>query len=228
MKGCALPVLDSIIFDMDGLLIDTEIISYQLYSALLAPYGFTVSLHDYAETYSGKTEEKNVTTLLEHYPLPLSREECFARISAMEKEFLAKGVALKPGAKELLTYLKEHGYKIALASSSIADRAYGILDQHGIRGCFDAFVFGPDLPKGRGKPAPDIFLIACQKLDTTPARALVLEDSEAGIQAAHSARIPVLCVPDLHHPAPAYESMTAAILSSLHEVPGWLEAQNAQ
>ena len=50
MKGCALPVLDSIIFDMDGLLIDTEIISYQLYSALLAPYGFTVSLHDYAET----------------------------------------------------------------------------------------------------------------------------------------------------------------------------------
>ena len=128
-------MLDSIIFDMDGLLIDTEIISYQLYSALLAPYGFTVSLHDYAETYSGKTEEKNVTTLLEHYPLPLSREECFARISAMEKEFLAKGVALKPGAKELLTYLKEHGYKIALASSSIADRAYGILDQHGIRGC---------------------------------------------------------------------------------------------
>ena len=206
-------MLDSIIFDMDGLLIDTEIISYQLYSALLAPYGFTVSLHDYAETYSGKTEEKNVTTLLEHYPLPLSREECFARISAMEKEFLAKGVALKPGAKELLTYLKERGYKIALASSSIADRAYGILDQHGIRGCFDAFVFGPDLPKGRGKPA---------------ARALVLEDSEAGIQAAHSARIPVLCVPDLHHPAPAYESMTAAILSSLHEVPGWLKAQNAQ
>lgn len=141
-------MLDSIIFDMDGLLIDTEIISYQLYSALLAPYGFTVSLHDYAEAYSGKTEEKNVTTLLEHYPLPLSREECFARISAMEKEFLAKGVALKPGAKELLTYLKEHGYKIALASSSTADRAYGILDQHGIRGCFDAFVFGPDLPQG--------------------------------------------------------------------------------
>ena len=102
------------------------------------------------------------------------------------------------------------------------------LDQHGIRGCFDAFVFGPDLPKGRGKPAPDIFLIACQKLGTTPARALVLEDSEAGIQAAHSARIPVLCVPDPHHPAPAYESMTAAFLSSLHEVPVWLEAQNAQ
>ena len=76
-------MLDSIIFDMDGLLIDTEIISYQLYSALLAPYGFTVSLHDYAEAYSGKTEEKNVTTLLEHYPLPLSREECFARISAI-------------------------------------------------------------------------------------------------------------------------------------------------
>ena len=68
-------MLDSIIFDMDGLLIDTEIISYQLYSALLAPYGFTMSLHDYAETYSGKTEEKNVTTLLEHYPLPLSNPE---------------------------------------------------------------------------------------------------------------------------------------------------------
>ena len=63
-------MLDSIIFDMDGLLIDTEIISYQLYSALLAPYGFTVSLHDYAETYSGKTEEKNVTPFWNITPCP--------------------------------------------------------------------------------------------------------------------------------------------------------------
>ena len=92
-------MLDSIIFDMDGLLIDTEIISYQLYSALLAPYGFTVSLHDYAEAYSGKTEEKNVTTLLEHYPLPLSREECFARISAMKKSFWPRVLLSSPAQK---------------------------------------------------------------------------------------------------------------------------------
>ena len=221
-------MLDSIIFDLDGLLIDTEIISYKLYSALLAPYGFSMTLPEYAETYSGKTEEKNVSTLLEHYALPLSREECFTRIFAMEKEFLAKGVALKPGAKELLTYLKEHHYKIALASSSTADRAYGILDQHNIRSFFDAFVFGPDLPKGHGKPAPDIFLITCKKLNIAQDQALVLEDSEAGIQAAHAAHIPVLCVPDLHHPAPAYEAMTAAVLPSLHEVPAWLEQQNAR
>ncbi len=82
--------------------------------------------------------------------------------------------------------------------------------------------------KGRGY----LFVKVTDRVENTTCsnsiRALVLEDSEAGIQAAHSACIPVLCVPDLHHPAPAYESMTAAILSSLHEVPGWLETQNAQ
>ena len=218
-------MLDSIIFDMDGLLIDTEIISYQLYSALLAPYGFTVSLHDYAETYSGKTEEKNVTTLLEHYPLPLSREECFARISAMEKEFLAKGVALKPGAKELLTYLKEHGYKIALASSSIADRAYGILDQHGIRGCFDAFVFGPDLPKGRGKPAPDIFLKTLEKTGAAAEDSLVLEDSDAGVRAAVAAGIPVACVPDVARPSDETLRMATGVFDSLLRVMEWLKTR---
>ena len=153
-------------------------------------------------------------------------EDIFADNEAWEAEYVRRGISLKTGARELLAWLKERGCLISLASSSIESRAKTILDQNGVTGCFDFFTFGPEVKSG--KPAPDIFLIACQKLGTTLARALVLEDSEAGIQAAHSARIPVLCVPDLHHPAPAYESMTAAILSSLHEVPGWLEAQNAQ
>lgn len=147
----------------------------------------------------------------------------------MEKEFLAKGVALKPGAKELLTYLKEHGYKIALASSSTADRAYGILDQHGIRGCFDAFVFGPD-PAPRAAASPRRISSSLPARSWAPPRRghLVLEDSEAGTRPLTPPASRSSACPDLHHPAPAYESMTAAILSSLHEVPGWLETQNAQ
>lgn len=81
---------------------------------------------------------------------------------------------------------------------------------------FDDFVFGSE--GKRGKPYPDIFLKACEKLNVKPDEAVVLEDSEAGIQAASDVHIPVICIPDLKYPSDDYTSKPAAVLESLNDV----------
>ena len=211
----------AIIFDLDGLLIDSEIISYNLYADLLRKYQFRFSLERYARQYSGKNEVTNMQNLIFTYHLPITLEQGLSYVSALEKEYFAKGVPLKPGARELLRFLKHSKVKILLASSSTRERALSVLAQHGIADDFDAMVFGPEIECG--KPAPDIFIKAREKSGEAGADCLVLEDSEAGIRAAYAAGIDVICIPDMKRPDGAFLSVAAAVLPSLLDVPAWLE-----
>lgn len=214
-------MIKAVIFDLDGLLIDSEIISYKLYQELLKPYGYEFSINDYAENYSGKPAVVNMNAIIKRFNLSLNIETGLNKVELMEKEFLADGVNLKAGAKELLEYLKTNQYKIAMASSSLKERALDILDKHHIQDYFDMFVFGYEVEKG--KPNPDIFLKACEKLGESPEDCLVLEDSEAGIQAAYSANVPVICIPDMKKPNQTYEEMLVLSLDSLYDVISYLE-----
>lgn len=211
----------AVIFDLDGLLIDSEIISYNLYADLLRRYRLPFSLDTYARLYSGKNGLTNMQTLIYTYHLPLTVEDGLAFVDAREKEYLTKGVALKSGAKELLHFLKSRKVKILLASSSTRQRALDILNQHGIAEFFDAMVFGPEIE--RGKPFPDIFIKAQEKSGEAAADCLVLEDSEAGIRAACGAGIDVICIPDMKKPDEPFLRAAAAVLPSLLDVPMWLE-----
>lgn len=213
--------MNAIIFDLDGLMIDSEVISYQLYQDLLKQYGYSFSVEDYAQNYSGKTGVGNMKGLIERFQLPISMEEGLEFAASREKMYFQKGVALKPGVREMLDYLKENQCKAVLATSSTKDRALGVLKQHGIAESFEEMVFGPEVE--RGKPNPDIFLKACEKVKESPENCLVLEDSEAGIQAAFSAHIPVICVPDMKKPGSNYEKMAQAVLPSLLEVIEYLK-----
>lgn len=213
--------IQTVIFDLDGLLIDSEIISYRLYQDLLKPYGYGFPVADYAQNYSGKTARKNMDAVIRRFSLPISMEQGLEFVFAQEKVYLAQGVPLKPGAEDLLHYLKQHGYQTALATSSIRGRALDILSGHGVDVLFDHAVFGPEVV--HGKPSPDIFLKACEKAGTAPEDCLVLEDSEAGILAASAAHIPVICIPDMNKPSVSAASLTAAVLPSLHEVIPYLE-----
>lgn len=214
---------NTIIFDLDGLLIDSEIISYQLYCDLTAIYGHTFSMEQYIHDYSGRTGVQNMQLLIETCRLPISLEEGLTFAEKKEREYLEKGVNLKPGAAELLSYLKKNQYQILLASSSTRERAQGVLSRNGIAAFFDHMVFGVEV--NRGKPYPDIFQKACEYAKEPPENCLVLEDSESGIQAAHAAGIDVICIPDMKEPGPEFENMSAAKLSSLLDVIGWLEKQ---
>ena len=209
-------MIKAVIFDFDGLMVETETVSFKVYRKILANYGIDYQLDTYVQDYSGHPETENVANLINTYNLPLSYDQLFALVITTEKELLSSGVDLKPGLKELLIYLKNNNYKIAIASSSLTDRAMKILDQHGINGYFDAFVFAEDITNG--KPDPEIFLKAAEKLEVSPSDCLVLEDSEAGIEAADSASMKVICIPDMKTPGPLFIRKIEAILYCLAEV----------
>ena len=144
-------------------------------------------------------------------------EEVIQKVHAyMADLFETKGVPIKPGLIELLKYLKENNYKTIVATSSNRHRVDVILENAKIASYFDDSICGDEVSKG--KPNPEVFLKSCEKLGVSPNEALVLEDSEAGIQAAHSADIRVICIPDMKYPEKEYAEMTYDIADSLNDV----------
>ena len=112
----------AVIFDLDGLLIDSEVISHRLYDELLHRYGKSVTVAEYARDYSGKTGVANMTNVIARYNLPITVEEGLTWEVAREKELL-QDVQLKPGAAALLSWLKTEGVAVVLATSSVRERA---------------------------------------------------------------------------------------------------------
>ena len=215
--------MEAVIFDLDGLLADTEIISLKVYQELLRDFGISFTEETYSRDYSGHREEENVQRFLDTYDLPWNFDQTLDKVYELEAQILAKGVNLKKGAKNLLTYLQKEGIPIALATSSVESRAKMILDSNGILSLFDHLVFAKDVK--RSKPYPDIFLKACSELNVLPENCLVLEDSEAGIEAASRARIPVICIPDLKIPAQSFLNKTEQVFQDLDAVRDYLESK---
>ena len=116
-------MLRSAIFDLDGLLIDSETVAYHVDRDILRYYGHDFTLAHYAEKYSGRTILRNMTDFVEEYALPITVEEGIRQYEEWEAEYVRRGIPLKTGARELLDYLKEQGCLISLASSSIEERA---------------------------------------------------------------------------------------------------------
>ena len=215
--------MDAVIFDLDGLLADTEIISLKVYQELLKDFGIPFTEETYSREYSGHREEENVQRFLDTYDLPWNFDQTLEKVYELEARILDKGVNLKKGAKNLLAFLKREGIPLALATSSVESRARMILDSNGILSLFDHLVFAKDVK--RSKPYPDIFLKACSDLNVLPENCLVLEDSEAGIAAAYRAGIPVICIPDLKMPAQSFLNKTEQVFQDLDAVRDYLESR---
>ena len=215
--------MDAVIFDLDGLLADTEIISLKVYQELLKDSGIPFTEETYSREYSGHREEENVQRFLATYDLPWNFDQTLEKVYELEARILAKGVNLKKGAKNLLAFLQREGIPITLATSSVESRARMILDSNDILSLFDHLVFAKDVK--RSKPYPDIFLKACRDLNVLPENCLVLEDSEAGIEAAYRAGIPVICIPDLKIPAQSFLNKTEQVFQDLDAVRDYLESK---
>ena len=215
--------MDAVIFDLDGLLADTEIISLKVYQELLKDFGIPFTEETYSREYSGHREEENVQRFLDTYDLPWNFDQTLEKVYELEARILVKGVNFKKGAKNLLAFLQREGIPIALATSSVESRARMILDSNGILSLFDHLVFAKDVK--RSKPYPDIFLKACSDLNVLPENCLVLEDSEAGIEAASRAGIPVICIPDLKIPAQSFLNKTEQVFQDLDAVRDYLESK---
>lgn len=207
-------MVNTVIFDLDGLLVDSELMTYEFYKRVVSENGYNFSLKEYTDTYCGRTAVRNMTELISNYNLPFNVDEGMVLTRRAEKEYLTtNGVPLKKGAKELLDFLKSNGYGIYLASSSGKERAYMILEKNGIKEYFDDGVFGDEIE--HSKPSPDVFLKAMEKARKSTKECLVLEDSEAGIHAAYAAGIPVICIPDLKQPSEESKKMAKFVLPSL-------------
>ena len=215
--------MEAVLFDLDGLLADTEIISLKVYQELLKDFGIPFTEETYSREYSGHREEENVQRFLDTYDLPWNFDQTLEKVYELEARILAKGVNLKKGAKNLLAFLQREGIPIALTTSSVESRARIILDSNGILSLFDHLVFAKDVK--RSKPYPDIFLKACSDLNVLPENCLVLEDSEAGIEAAYRAGIPVICIPDLKIPAQSFLNKTEQVFQDLDAVRDYLESR---
>ncbi len=216
-------MIKAVIFDLDGLLIDSEPIAYGILQDMVKPYGGFITLDDYCDNYLGRTVKTAMHTIAVDYNIPTDEEENFKTYLSMEKERTEKGIPLKTGGKELLKFLKENGYKTIVASSSVRERAEKILMHHDVLKFFDDLVFGYEVKNS--KPAPDIFLKACEKLGVEPEEAIVLEDSPSGIQSGFSANIPVICIPDLKSPQEEILIKATYVFESLFDVIDFLKEQ---
>jgi len=213
----------AVIFDMDGLMIDSERVTYNEYVKKLAQLGH----HDFTEELYrnclGKNKQGICQVFIDHYGQDFPMDEVWDDVHVWIDESLRQYVPKKKGLVELLEYLKANNYKTIVATSSGRARVDEILKNGNLTEYFDDSICGDEVT--HGKPHPEIFLTACQKLDVKPEEALVLEDSEAGILAAYDGRIDVICVPDMKYPEPQFVEKVTKIVDSLDEVIDYLKAQ---
>ncbi|WP_373154969.1 HAD family hydrolase [Clostridium sp. AUH-JLR23] len=213
----------AVIFDMDGLMIDSERVTYNEYVKKLAQLGH----HDFTEELYrnclGKNKQGICQVFIDHYGQDFPMDEVWDDVHVWIDESLRQYVPKKKGLVELLEYLKANNYKTIVATSSGRARVDEILKNGNLTEYFDDSICGDEVT--HGKPHPEIFLTACQKLDVKPEEALVLEDSEAGILAAYDGRIDVICVPDMKYPEPQFVEKVTKIIDSLDEVIDYLKAQ---
>lgn len=206
-------MIKAVIFDMDGLMIDSERVTFEGYVIECEKLGLTMEEEFYKQVL-GLPLPTVFEMFYEKYGRSFPMEKVLGEVHRyMDDRFQREGVPVKEGLRELLEYLKDNGYKTIVATSSNRDRVDRILKQTGLAEYFDDSICGDEIE--RGKPNPDVFLKACEKAGTAPGEAIVLEDSEAGIQAGFSAGIPVICVPDMKYPREGFREKAARIVDSL-------------
>ncbi len=201
----------SVIFDMDGTLLDTERICVPAWNHAGEKQGFH-NVGKHIPAVCGTTAADSSRYLADTYPtmdVPTFKQDVRDYI---EKHMV---VQYKPGAEQLLRFLKENDVKLALASGSSHASIEHHLKAVGATDYFDVVVSGADVPNG--KPAPDVFLLTARKLGVDPRECYVIEDSQNGIKAAVCAGMRCIGVPDIVQFSDEIKHLLTAEFNSLHE-----------
>ena len=217
--------IKAVLFDMDGLMVDTESLSTEAFinSAKVQGYnmtkeetlkvlGFTkANIYQFWIDYFQGTNVDGKKLVDDHYEY-------------IENVLYTVGPEKMPYVEELLKYLKENNYKIAVASSSDTADIKNNLEKTKLEKYIDEIASGAEVENG--KPAPDVFLLAAERLDVDPKDCLILEDSKAGIKAGKASGAMVFMVPDMFTVDKECEDTADRILTNLGEVIGILEGKN--
>ncbi len=205
--------IEAVIFDMDGLMLDTEPISQLAWQIAGRELGFAIPPSLSLQAIGRNS--KGIKTLFrakleETFPIDLFLERANIHYCEMLRE---KPAPVKPGVFEMLDYLEVEGIPSGVGTSTRRTLAEHKLDSTGLAERFEFVVAGDEVENG--KPAPDIFLRVAELLQTEPEKCLVLEDSEMGVRAAIAAGMTVFMIPDLIVPTPEIERMAHGIFESL-------------
>jgi HAD superfamily hydrolase (TIGR01509 family) len=207
MRICA------VIFDMDGLMLDTEPLYKVAWQRAAIECGYSISEELYFDLI-GRSRVDGENILLRAFGPGFSVETFRTACGKCEADVFAEGLpAKKPGLDDLLALLDSRSIPKAVATSTERRQAADQLGGLNLLDRFNVIAAGDEVLNG--KPSPDLFLLAAHRLGIEPSRCLVLEDSEAGVLAAHRAGMQVYVVPDLKPPSSVVEAMTHGRFDSL-------------
>ena len=208
----------AIIFDLDGVLADSEPWWNKIDARLLREHGEENDHGQYHENVLGVSYRLAVEFYKKAFGINAPTNELMKRRGEIATEFFANRVGLFPNAKRVLEELREMKLRLAVATSSVSASARPFLDRHRIAEFFDVIITGDEIE--RGKPEPDIYLRAAEKLEIAADACLVIEDSLSGIAAAKAAKMRVVAIPDRRFVDPRqYEKEADYLLNNLSEIP---------
>jgi HAD superfamily hydrolase (TIGR01509 family) len=182
-------LLRAVIFDMDGVIVDSEPAHVKSERQLFAPYGISLSDEE-LQSYMGRSSWFLLEDIIRKYGIDAKAERLYPEHKKNLLQLYREEVEPIPGALELIGDLKNRGVDLALASSSDRDLVLSIVEKFQLTSTFCVLVSGDEVQ--RVKPHPDIFLKALERLGRSPRESIVIEDSQAGVQASNSAGI--ICV----------------------------------
>jgi len=208
--------LELVIFDMDGLMFDTERVFCDAMFAVAKELQVEVdehALYSSLGTSSFRLEKFFYQGIPDGVDLNRMIKDI---VDESDEEMFLTGVPKKEGLDELMALLKENEIRMAVATSTRIERAGKLLESAGVMPMLEFVVTGPEVK--RGKPYPDIFLKACEKAGVEPEKALVLEDSMHGGRAARAAGIRYIIIPDINQPPEDVVDSAYAVVDSLFDV----------
>jgi HAD superfamily hydrolase (TIGR01509 family) len=214
----------AVVFDMDGLLLDTEVIYRDVFTTVCVAHGYEVPETLYRSligTPSDRTQDLLLDSFGPDFPLASVYADCREGLDAQFRI----GVPAKPGAQELLAFLAAQGMPTAVATSTRRTAALDHLDKAGLLPHLRTVVTRDDV--SNGKPHPETFVTAAARLGVAPDGCLALEDSHHGVRAAHAAGMATVMVPDLLPPTDEIAALCVAVADSLHDVHAMVTKQGA-
>lgn len=184
--------IKALIFDMDGVIVDSEPLHLLAYQELLGRYNLPYSEDDNRQ-FLGRKDIEMASILVPRYNLPIAPQVLVEAKEQILARLFAEQSVPRPGLYELLDKAQSLRLPVGVASSATLPTIQLVIDTLGVRKYFQALTSGDEVP--RGKPAPDVFLLAAKRLATEPASCLVIEDTAAGIKAAKAAGMFCVSIP---------------------------------